>query len=131
MYKCELKNNDQLTLDSLCSYHGYIVAVRIATCGAFIIVGDLLKSVSVLTYHHEENKLKEAYRDYATNYMTAVEAIDEDIFLGSDNTCNVFTLKRNEAESNENRQLEECGQFHLGEMINQFRHGENLKFIEN
>ena len=123
MYKWEIKENEQIVLECLCSYHGYIVAVSLAVCGTFIIVGDLMKSVSVLTYDRTENKIKEAYRDYATNYMTCVDAIDEDIFLGSDNTCNVFTLKRSDNSSCDNHQLEECGQYHLGEMINQFRHG--------
>ena len=124
-----MKEHDQLQLESLCSYHGYIVAISVAICGAFIIVGDLMKSVSVLTYDPTQNKINEAYRDYATNYMTCVEAIDEDIFLGADNTSNVFTLKRSENLSNDNNQLEESAQYHLGDMINQFRHGEILQLI--
>lgn len=123
-----MKENDQISLQYLCSYHGYIVAVSVAICGAFIIVGDLMKSVSVLTYDPTENKLNEAYRDYATNYMTCVEAIDEDIFLGADNASNVFTLKRSENDANDNHQLEENGQYHLGDMINQFRHGMLIDF---
>jgi DNA damage-binding protein 1 len=123
LYRCQVKENDQLLLESLCSYHGYIVAVSVAICGAFIVVGDLMKSVSVLTYDPTQNKINEAYRDYATNYMTCVDAIDEDTFLGADNTNNVFTLKRSENLSNDNNQLEESAQYHLGDMINQFRHG--------
>jgi DNA damage-binding protein 1 len=110
-------------LTSLCAHYGYIVALTLAVCGSFIIVGDLMKSVSVLTYNPTDNKLKESYRDYATNWMTAVEAIDQDHFIGADHNMNLFTLKKHIDEREVNLLVED-GQFHVGEMIHHFRHGE-------
>lgn len=81
-----------------------------------------MKSVSVLTFNSEEQKLKESYRDYASNWMTAVEAIDENLFIGSDNSFNLFALKKH-VDEEEVHQLVEFAQFHNGELINRFRHG--------
>lgn len=127
--KVELFQWDQKTdpqnpsLTSLCAHFGYIVALTIAVTGSFVVVGDLMKSVSVLTYNSMENKFKESYRDYATNWMTAVEALDEDHFIGADNHLNIFTLKKY-VDEKEVHMLIEDGQFHMGQMIHHFRHGE-------
>ena len=67
----------------------------------------------------------ERARDYNANWMTAVEILEDDVYLGAENNFNLFTVKRNiEAAGEEERgQLEVVGEFHLGEFVNRFRPG--------
>lgn len=123
LYQWSFAEGHLRILTSLCAHHGYIVALNLAVYGNFIVVGDLMKSVSVLTYNSEDMKLVESYRDYATNWMTAVEAFDQDHFIGADNHFNLFTLHKHMQGDIDDQQLVEDGQFHVGEMINRFRHG--------
>lgn len=68
---------------------------------------------------------QEVARDYHTNWMTACEMFDTEIFIGAENSNNFFTLKKNsEAILQEDRQrLELTGEYHFGEFVNRFRAG--------
>ncbi|KAJ6893991.1 hypothetical protein NC652_027920 [Populus alba x Populus x berolinensis] len=57
--------------------------------------------------------------------MSAVEILDDDIYLGAENNFNLFTIwKNNEGATKEERcRLEVLGEDHLGEFVNRFRHG--------
>jgi DNA damage-binding protein 1 len=57
--------------------------------------------------------------------MTAVEIIDDDTFLGGENSFNLFVCQKDSAATadEDRQQMQECGQFHLGDMVNVFRHG--------
>ena len=69
-------------------------------------------------------------RDSNPNWMTAVEIVDDDIFLGAENSFNLFTCQKDSAATtDEDRQnLQESGLFHLGEFVNVFRHGMIISF---
>ncbi|CAM8886889.1 unnamed protein product [Rhodiola kirilowii] len=87
--------------------------------------GDLMKSVSLLIYKHEEGAIAERARDYNANWMTAIEILDDEIYLGAENNYNLITVKKNSegATDEERGRLEVVGEYHLGEFINQFCHG--------
>jgi hypothetical protein len=55
----------------------------LATRGDFIVVGDLMKSISLLLYKPVEGAgtIEEIARDYNPNWMTAVEVLDDDTYL--------------------------------------------------
>lgn len=57
--------------------------------------------------------------------MTAVEILDDDTFLGAENSFNLFTCQKDSgsAADDDRSYLQEAGQFHLGEFVNVFRHG--------
>lgn len=57
--------------------------------------------------------------------MSAVEILDDDIYLGAENNFNLFTVRRNSdgATDEERNRLEVVGEYHLGEFVNRFRHG--------
>lgn len=63
--------------------------------------------------------------DYSPNWMTAVEILDDDTFLGAENSFNLFTCQKDSgsAADDDRSYLQEAGQFHLGEFVNVFRHG--------
>lgn len=76
-------------------------------------------------HQHEEGAIEERARDYNANWMTAVEILDDDVYLGAENNFNLFTVRRNsDAATDEERgHLEVVGEFHLGEFVNRFRPG--------
>ena len=84
-----------------------------------------MKSMSLLVYKPSLGRIEEISRDYQPNWMTAVSILDEDTFLGAENSYNIFTVHKNaDATSDEERmRLEPVGSFHVGDLINRFRKG--------
>ncbi|EXC25620.1 DNA damage-binding protein 1a [Morus notabilis] len=125
LYKWMLRDDGSRELQSECGHHGHILALYVQTRGDFIVVGDLMKSISLLIYKHEEGAIEERARDYNANWMSAVEILDDDVYLGAENSFNIFTVRKNSegATDEERGRLDVVGEYHLGEFINRFRHG--------
>ncbi|KAG9336353.1 hypothetical protein JZ751_002700 [Albula glossodonta] len=64
-------------------------------------------------------------RDFNPNWMSAVEILDDDNFLGAENAFNLFVCQKDSAATTdeERQHLQEVGVFHLGEFVNVFSHG--------
>lgn len=116
---------DEKELRVDCSYKGNILALYLKSKGDFVLVGDIMSSMNVLSYKALEASIDEIARDYKSNWMTAVEIIDDDNFLGSDNSFNLVVCQKDSAAptDEERSTLLETGLFHLGDMVNVFRHG--------
>ncbi|KAM0860241.1 hypothetical protein ACQ4PT_046665 [Festuca glaucescens] len=125
LYKWMTREDGLHELQSECGHHGHILALFTQTRGNFIVVGDLMKSISLLVYKHEESAIGELARDYNPNWMTAVEMINDDIYVGAENSYNLFTVRKNsDAATDEERgRLEVVGEYHLGEFVSRFCHG--------
>ncbi|XP_060861972.1 DNA damage-binding protein 1 [Metopolophium dirhodum] len=108
-----------------CSHFNNIVALFVKTKGDFIVCGDLMRSLTLLQYKTMEGSFEEIARDYNPKWSTAIEIIDDDVFLGAENDKNLFIIHKDSTlTSDEARhQLQEIGQFHCGDLINVFRHG--------
>merc|ERR1719219_505933 len=108
-----------------CSYFNNIIALYLKTRGDFILIGDLVRSITLLQYKTMEGSFEEIARDFSPNWMTAIEILDDDTFLGAENAYNIFVCQRDSAASTdeERQQMSEVGQIHIGDMINVFRHG--------
>jgi len=93
--------------------------------GDHILIADLVKSMSLLCFQPSSNTIDEIARDYDANWMTACETLSDNVFIGSDNCFNLFTLQRNlEGVSEEDRARLDCvGRYHSGEFINRIRAG--------
>ena len=89
------------------------------------IVGDMVRSISVVKFYPEFETLEEVARDFNQNWITAAEMVTNDIYLGAENFNNILVLRRNpHAEAEETRcRLDTIGLFNLGEMVNNFRKG--------
>lgn len=57
--------------------------------------------------------------------MTALEFLDDEIFLGAENCFNIFVCQKDEAATTDEgrSQMLQAGHIHIGDMINVFRHG--------
>jgi len=125
LYKWTSRDESTRELQYESSHHGHILALYVQSRGDFIVVGDLMKSISLLIYKPEEGAIEERARDYNANWMTAIEILDDDTYLGAENSFNLFSVrKNNDAATDEERgRLEVVGEYHLGEFVNRFRHG--------
>ncbi|ORX91440.1 DNA damage-binding protein 1-like protein [Basidiobolus meristosporus CBS 931.73] len=125
LFEWSLNDSESGALNHVHSHEGHVLALYIVTRGDFIIVGDLMRSISLLAYKQLDDTIEEISKDYNSNWMSAVEALDDDLYIGSEIGFNLFTVRKNaEATTDEERRrLETVGQFHLGEFVNKFRHG--------
>lgn len=111
-----------------CSHTSQIMTLFLKTKGDVILVGDLVRSMTVLRYSVLEKKLIEVARDFHSSYLRAVEILDganEDIYMGTDIHGNLQCMRHQaEAATDEERcKLEACGEFSIGEYLNCFRRG--------
>jgi len=108
-----------------CNYHNTILALYLKAKGDFVLVGDLMRSITLLAYKPLEGRLEEIAHDFSPNWMTAIEIIDDDTFLGAENSFNFFTCQKDSGATNDEdrHHLQQTGRFHLGDFVNVFRHG--------
>jgi len=112
-------------LASECAHRGHILVLYLESRGDFILLGDLMRSMSLLTYKPVDGQVEEIAHDFNTNWMTAIDILDDDTFIGAENHYNLFSLRKNtDATTDEERlRLEVVGEYHMGDLINRFRHG--------
>ena len=55
----------------------------------------------------------------------AIEILDDETFLGGENSFNLFTVQKDSGSTTEDERatLQDIGKYHLGESVNVFRHG--------
>jgi len=108
-----------------CSHFNNIISLYMKTRGDFILVGDLVRSMTLLQYKTMEGSFEEIARDYSPNWMSGVEIIDDDTFIGSENCMNLVVCHRDSGANTdeERQQMTEVGQIHVGDYINVFSHG--------
>ncbi|KAJ3366338.1 DNA damage-binding protein 1 [Kappamyces sp. JEL0680] len=102
-----------------CTHQGHVLCLVLATRGDLVIVGDLMKSITCLFYDPVNKELSLHAKDYDTHWMTAVESLSSNVFIGADSSSNIFTLKKD--PNNKNLVIE--ARYFLGDMINRFRAG--------
>lgn len=111
-----------------CTHSNQIMSLFLKTKGDNILVGDLVRSMTLLRYKPHEHAIQEIARDFNSSYLRGVEILDgasEDIFVGTDISGNLHCLRQqSDALTDEERsRLEPCGEFHVGDYLNAFRRG--------
>ncbi|XP_047054864.1 DNA damage-binding protein 1-like isoform X1 [Lolium rigidum] len=124
LYKWVQRDDRSHELQSECSYHSDVLPMHTQTRGDFIVVGDIMRSLSLLVYKHDEGLIEYKARDFNASWISAVEMLDDDIYIGADNCCNLFTVR--ESETHEGR-LDVIGEYHLGDLVNSLQHGSLVK----
>jgi len=94
----------QMELTTECVHRGHILVLFLKTRGDFIVVGDLMRSISLLTYKPVDGQMEEIAQDYNSNWMTAIDILDDDTYVGAENYYNLFTVRKNtDAATDEER----------------------------
>ncbi|RHY28438.1 hypothetical protein DYB32_005979 [Aphanomyces invadans] len=108
-----------------CGHHGHTLVLYMESRGDFVAIGDLMKSISLLNYKALDGSLEEIAKDLNSNWMTAVEILDDDHIIGSETDFNLFCVERQSgATTDEERSRLDCiSEYHVGEFVNRFRHG--------
>ncbi|KAI9016775.1 CPSF A subunit region-domain-containing protein [Hyaloraphidium curvatum] len=125
VYRPEIPADGPASLVQVCGHHGLVIALTMASRGPYLLVGDLMKSLSLLMFRSEQGKLELVARDADTNWITAAGMLNDDVFIGADNSFNLFTLRRNTdaTRDEERRRLELVGEYHVGGNVNRFQKG--------
>merc|ERR1711964_236651 len=84
-------------LEPVCVHSGNIIALYLQAMGEHVLVGDLMRSASLLRYKAGEHMLEEVARDLSSAWLTATAMISESLFLCADDSHNLFTLHRGAA----------------------------------
>ncbi|BFZ62534.1 DNA damage-binding protein 1a [Saitoella coloradoensis] len=102
------------------------IVLTLSVKGSIIVVGDLMKSVFALRFNTADNSLEEIARDYTALWMTAVDAIDDDTYVGGEAEGNLVIYKRDTTAPTELEQarLQIVSEFKVGEMVNKIRQGQ-------
>lgn len=114
-------------LSKLATYRTSTAPLDITVTGNLIAIADLMKSVSVVEYHHDDESsepaLREVARHFATSWSTAVAPVDDNTFLESDAEGNLLVLHRNVngVTEDDRRRLEVTSDINLGEQVNRIR----------
>lgn len=84
-----------------------------------------MKSMHTMSFIPEVKALKTEARDFRPMWITAIKMLDENTYLGAENSCNLLSLRRNLEAHRDfgSSRLESVGLFHTGEFINRFRSG--------
>lgn len=125
LYNWEQAEDGSCRLAPECSHAGNVLVLYLDSSGDLIVVGDLMKSISLLAYKQDERKLEVKARDYDPTWLSAVCMLDNDIYMGADNSYNLFTVRRNPptATDEDRARLDKVGHFHLSSFVNKFRRG--------
>ncbi|KAI9202714.1 mono-functional DNA-alkylating methyl methanesulfonate N-term-domain-containing protein [Polychytrium aggregatum] len=110
------------TLQMVCSHHAHTIAVDMKVEGNTIIVGDLMKSVSLLEYVPERHILEETYRDFQSLWITRVNHLGAS-YIAANHTFNLLSFGKVISDEPGAKALQQDGQWHLGEMVNQIKQG--------
>lgn len=113
----------------ICSYTGHIASLILSSRDDYVLIGDLMNSVTVLAYKPATDAysedLVEVSNDSSTNWMTATEFIQgTDSIIGAESNFNLFSLQKSDIiVANDVGRLHVGGVFHLGDFVNKFRKG--------
>ncbi|CAE7680552.1 DBB1 [Symbiodinium sp. CCMP2592] len=122
---------DRLHLAEVQRHHAGLIILDLQARGNDILVGDIMRSVSLLRFNESQEPSFEvlAY-DQLSAWSTAVDMLSETHFLCADDCGNLMSLVPGEVTkaqpdqaTSEVKILERMGRLHTGEFVNRFRKG--------
>ena len=104
---------------------GHIIVLHVKTHGNYVLVGDLLRSVTLLHFDPATEKLTEISRDFNTNFVRSIFMVSEDEFMFVEDKGNLVIMKKpgNAATEEEKGRLMVESDFHLGDFVNTIQRG--------
>lgn len=113
-------------LVSECSYTNTILALFLKCMGDFILIGDLMRSFKLLLYKAEKGAFEEISMDTTLNpvFMTAIEMVDDETYLGADGRHLFICQKNSEAAVESDLQyMLQPSRIYIGDNVNKFQRG--------
>ncbi len=115
----------QHTLVHEFTHPGYILALFVSVKGDNILVGDILRSLTLLRYGEIDGSkcyIEEVARDYASNTMRACAIMHkEGYFIGAEDFGNIFILNDQTVPGEDPKsKLATSGEYHLNDFVNVF-----------
>lgn len=107
------------------SHSGYIELLQVASHGDHVLLGDLMRSVSLLAYKPSSSSLEMVACDARDLWVTASAFVDGEHVVAADNNSNIRTWKIGTQPTlpEEHGRLDPLCEFHLGDNINVIQHG--------
>lgn len=110
----------ELAISELAQWGGSFLAQSLAVRGQHILVGDALRSVTLLECVKQPSgtlTLNEVAREHSANGIMSVQFIDDDHYIAVDLNLNLFTMSKAPTGGPNAGKLQLEGLFHLGEMV--------------
>lgn len=128
---------EQAQLLELASWGGTFLATSLTAKGNLLLVGDALRSVTLLRFEKESQSngmpaLWEEAREFTANGVMALDLLSEDSCIAADMDMNLFTMRRSEGQGSsgvaqpngkKGQTLQQAGLFHSGEVITRIKPG--------
>lgn len=117
--------NDRGDLQVECQYVNATMALYVKRIRDFVLMGDLMRSISLFEYKPLQSHFEEVARDFNPAWLTEIEILDDDTFLGAEHGHNLFVCQKDSSavSDQERQQLQQVGLFHLGDSVNVFQQG--------
>ncbi|KAL8286521.1 hypothetical protein RQP46_004538 [Phenoliferia psychrophenolica] len=121
--------NDEYSIKPVATWSGAFIALNLSACGNnTLLVGDAMRSVTLLRLGTTPYVLEEVARDYRALYMAAIAPLGtNDEFIGAETDLNLFTVQKENVTTArsmaDEHALSPRGVFHLGEMVTRFCSG--------
>ena len=117
-----------LDVQQECGISLHVLSLYLSVHGDFILVGDLMRSVTVLRCARTPEggrTLEERAMDFQMAYPTAVHMATDDtaVFADSQGNLSVLGVRGDAATDDERARLEHAGGICCGEMVNRIRRG--------
>ncbi|EGC39114.1 hypothetical protein DICPUDRAFT_86223 [Dictyostelium purpureum] len=100
-------------------HKGHTMILKLASRGHFMLVGDMMKSMSLLG-QSENGSLVQIAKNPQPIWIRSIAMINDDYFIGSETSNNFVVVKKNNDSTNELERelLDSVGHYHIGESIN-------------
>ncbi|KAF7492574.1 DNA damage-binding protein 1 [Sarcoptes scabiei] len=109
------------------SIYTSVLTIFIKTQGDFVLIGDVVRSFSLYTYNASSGSFTLIANDHKTSWLSSMEIINDETFIGSDNSFNIFVSQKQNnivADPEHLDEIKQYGFFHLGDLINVMKHGD-------
>lgn len=131
--------SEDFELTPLATWGGSFISLNLTSRHDTLLVGDAMRSITLLRFTPSPPSMIEIARDYNAHYMAAVESLaghetDSTIvageeFIGAEIDLNLFTVQKEDVTTSRSMTdemgLGERGGFHLGEIVAKFCRGES------
>jgi len=117
--KYTINSDSTKTMKSDCVYKGHTIILQLASRGDFILVGDMMKSMSLLV-EKSDGSIEQIARNPQPLWLRALSMISDDYFIGAEAAYNLVVVKKNSESTNELERelLDSVGHYHIGESVN-------------